>query len=312
MKAMIDTPDIRKPVALGLIVLAVLFGGFGVWSAGAPLESAAIARGAVKVENNRKTVQHLEGGIVRKIHFREGDTVTAGDVVIELDQTKVRARLSLLEGQTEAEREQLRLIEEEMTAVGSLVKQGLAQKPRLLALQRRAAELKGNRTQLEAQIVDAEDALERTRIKATASGTIVGLRVHTPGGVITAGKPLMDIVPRDERLVIEASIDPIDIDVVRPGLEAVVYLTPYNRRSMVPLKGNVITISADQMTDERSGSAYYLGLVELVDDVSKVGEGAKLYPGMPVEVMIVTGKRTLFDMLIQPLRGSYNRAFREG
>ncbi len=295
---------------VGLVTLAVFIGGFGFWSITAPIESAAIARGAVKVEHNRKTVQHLEGGIVRVIHFQEGDLVREGDVVVELDQTKVKARLDLLKGQIEAEKEQLKLIEEEMAAVGSLVSEGFAQKPRLLALKRRAAELIGNRKQIEAQIVDAEDSLERSRIRATASGRIVGLKVHTSGGVIAAGKPLMDIVPQNERMVIEASIDPIDIDVVTPGLEAIVYLTPYNRRKIVPLKGKLKNVSADHMKDERTGNAYYVGIVELTEDVSKVAEGAKLYPGMPCEVMIVTGKRTFFEMLIEPFASSYERAFR--
>jgi HlyD family type I secretion membrane fusion protein len=135
--------------------------------------------------------------------------------------------------------------------------------------------------------------------------------VHTPGGVIAAGKSLMDIVPTSGRLIIEASIDPIDIDVVKPGLDAIVYLTPYNRRSMIPLKGHVLSISADQLVEQRTGASYYLGRIEIRDDVTKVAAGAKLYPGMPVEVMIVTGKRSLFVMLAQPIIRSLNRAFRE-
>ncbi len=303
-------PQIGGPVWCGLAILGVFTGVMMLWSSLAPLTSAAIALGAVKVEYNRKTVQHLEGGIIHKILVKDGDRVQVGDVLIELDETKVKARMDLLEGQFEAENTQLSLIGEEIDAVESLLKLGLAQKPRLLALQRRLAELIGNRKRVESQIIEAKDTLERSKIRAISNGTIVGLKVHTVGGVVAAGTPLMDIVPNDQRLIIEAAVDPNDIDVVRPDLDALVYLTPYSRRSLVPIKAQVMSVSADQMTNERTGAAFFSVLVKLLEDPELAIKGAKLYPGMPVEVMIVTGERTLLDMLFEPLFKSYRRAFK--
>ena len=303
---------IGGPVLFGLVVMLAFFGGFLGWAAFAPLSSAAIAPGSVVVETNRKTVQHLEGGIVGRIHVREGDVVQAGQVLIELDDTKGAARISLLRGQIEAGRRQIALLREEIGAVTKLLDQGLAQKPRLLALQRREAEVDGNLKRLEAQLVDAADVLKRLQIRAGIDGRIVGLRVHTTGGVITAGMPLMDIVPSQDRLVVEARVRPIDIDVVTPGLNAMVYLTPFNRRNLKPIEAKVVSVSADQFTEQRTGTGYYRARVELLSNPAEVFGQGELYPGMPAEIMIVTGERTVLESLIQPIAVSLNRALREG
>ena len=157
----------------------------------------------------------------------------------------------------------------------------------------------------------AEDVLKRTVIRAPLDGTIVGLGVHTVGGVIAPGERLLDIVPKDERLVIEARVNPRDIDVVDPGLNAQVRLTAFSQRHMRPINGQVLTISADRLTDERTGEDYFLAKVELVEDVATRLDGAALYPGMQAEVMILTEARTFFDYLIRPMTESFNRAFRE-
>jgi len=119
---------------------------------------------------------------------------------------------------------------------------------------------------------------------------------------------LMDIVPADSRLIVEARVDPNDIDVIKTGLKAQVRLTAFNQRNIQPIEGRVITISADHLTDERTGVDYFLARVELI---GKIGEGEELYPGMQAEVMIVTGARTTLDYFTRPITQSLNRAFRE-
>ena len=132
------------------------------------------------------------------------------------------------------------------------------------------------------------------------------------GGVIAAGQPLLDIVPSDRRLVVEARVNPRDIDVVRQGIEAQVRFTAFNQRHRAPAAARLTTISADLLTDEASGQRYYLARVELVvDDAASAAELAALHPGMQAEVMFVTGARSALDYLLEPLLLSLNRAFRE-
>jgi hypothetical protein len=105
---------------------------------------------------------------------------------------------------------------------------------------------------------------------------VVGLKIHTVGGVIAPGSALMDIVPSAENLVIEANVDPIDIDVVYPGLEAQVRLTAFSMRNTKPLEGRVMSVSADRLIDERTGQAYYRARIELTENPAKAFDGAML------------------------------------
>ncbi len=164
---------------------------------------------------------------------------------------------------------------------------------------------------LNEQIRSAEDVLRRTVIRAQMDGTIVDLQVHTIGGVVSPGQVLLDIVPKGDRLIVETFIDPNDIDVVDAGLPAQVRLTALTQRNLLPLEGRVETVSADRLTDRRTGADYFLARVVLEGDPSAVLQGQRLYPGMQAEVMIVTGERTTLDYLSRPLVQSFNRAFRE-
>lgn len=426
-------PPIRRLVLVALAIIALLFGGLGGWAAVVPLQSAAVAQGQVRVSTHRKTIQHLEGGIVQAILVKEGDAVTAGQVLVRLDDTRVRANLDRLKGraagllatkvrlaaerdgartlafpealtaaargdpkieeilssqrgifaarrralegrtrilrqrigqlnkeiaslqaQVDAETRQLALITEEMDTVSMLVGKGLAEKPRLLALQRNAARIEGSRgehlgliaraeqrigetelrmidlentfsnevvkeleevqgklSDVEEQIKAAEDVLQRTEILAPQDGVVVSLRVHTPGGVIKPGEPILDIVPQNDVLLIEARINPLDIDVVHVGLPAQVRLTAYGSRHVLPLDGEVIYLSADSFTDQRTGAPYYLARIRANAEQQRRLRKVTLYPGMPAEVMILTGERTALDYALRPLFDSFARAFRE-
>lgn len=419
-----------RTVLAGGLVIAAFFGVFGTWAAVAPLESAAIAQGVVSVDGRRKTVQHLEGGLVSEILVDEGAVVEAGQPLVRLDVTQTRAMLGRLRNQfnataaliarLEAERDsadriafpdwmsdddpavasvmagqrtifearrtslsnqqailgqraaelreeiagleaaiatqdrQLALIQEEIGGVARLVDQGLERRPRLLELQRGAAEIEGFRAQnqgdiararqnigeaelqavevatermgevvedlrdaetqsgdLEEQIGAAEDVLRRTDIVAPVAGTVVNLRLFTPGAVIQPGDKLMDIVPSGEPFVIEARVEPTDIDVVHPGLPAQVRFSAFNHGSTPTFEGEVRQVSADRLVDERTGQPYYMAQVTVA--AGEVGgDGLTLYPGMPAEVMIVTGQHTTLEYLLKPIRNTLSRGLREG
>ena len=107
-------------------------------------------------------------------------------------------------------------------------------------------------------------------------------------------------------MIIVSQVDPNDIDVVHAGLPAQVRLTAFNQRNLAPIEGKVLTVSADRLTDERSGVPYFLARVILVEDLA-----VALYPGMQAEVMIVAGERTVLDYIFRPLSQSLGRTFRE-
>jgi HlyD family type I secretion membrane fusion protein len=164
---------------------------------------------------------------------------------------------------------------------------------------------------LEEQKNAASDISDRLLIKAPVTGIVTNLRIHTKGGVIAPGEAVLDLVPQNERLIVEAQVSPQDIDVVHQGLTARVRLSAYKTRNLHPVEGEVTTVSPDRFVDEKTGQSYFLARI-IVDpkQFDKLGN-VKLYPGMPADVLIVTGSRSLIGYLLQPIKDSMFRAFRE-
>ena len=423
---------LRGLTLAGNLLVGCFVLGLGTWSTFAPLESAAIASGTVESESSRKTIQHLEGGIIREILVADGDLVHAGQTLILLEDTKASAEVESLNGQlwdaiarearlmaeqrgdqrvsfpAELERakespsisavlsgqqsifetrrqvfqsqvavnrekrlqvekeieglkaqenaatKRIGIVRDEASMVATLVEKGLERRPRLLNLEREAADIEGRRGEIAAQISRADqvisesqtnllklqndrqnevsqslrevqnqifqvreklqganDQLSRTAVKAPEDGVITDLKVHTPGGVVGAGAPLMDLVPRQDRLVITARVRPEDIDVVRPGLEAEVNLLPYNQRRVAPLHGTVTRVSADRLLDKRTDQPYYATKIRVQDPQAAGDNAVKIIPGMPAQVFIKTGRGTVALYALKPLLDSFNNAFRE-
>jgi HlyD family type I secretion membrane fusion protein len=164
--------------------------------------------------------------------------------------------------------------------------------------------------QLGPRIEAAKDVLSRTQVTAPATGAVVGLSVFTEGGVIQPGARLLDIVPRDNPLIAEARLPLSDVNEVSLGRSADVRLTSIPRNERPTIRGEVMTVSADRLTDEHSGQGYYSIQVRLnAEDVKKAR--LELQSGMPVEIVMPTRARTLVDYLVSPLLDEMTRAFRE-
>jgi len=156
----------------------------------------------------------------------------------------------------------------------------------------------------------AQDVMNRTVIRAPVNGSIVGLSVFTEGGVIQAGARLMDVVPDDNPMIVEARLPLSDINYLEPGLPADVRLIGVPRHDRPQLRGEIISVSADKITDSTSGASYFAVRAKLnPEDV----ENAKirLQPGMPAEVVVTTKPRTLASYLLGPLLDEIGHAFRE-
>jgi len=424
-------PSTRGPVLIGVLATLLFFGAFVAWSVLAPLSEAAIAPGTIKVEGQRRTIQHLEGGIVREIMVRDGDRVQQGQLLARLDDIQAgttletlrsqrwalaaqaarlaaelarareiafppellaaehpRARdavsgqrsvfeartaslasqiqvqqarieqqnavISSARGQQRAQEQQLALIRREEQLTETLVRQGLQRLPTLLALQRSAAALEGQAADLagqieraEATIIEAQSAIRqiedtrqqevaaelrdvRTRlveaeerlragediavrrdIVAPEDGTILNLRLFTVGAVLRPGDPIMDLVPARDRLIAEVNVQPFDIDVVHPGLQAEVRLPAFRQRLVPYLHGRVTFVASDITTDERTRQNFFRAHILIDRDQLERLPGVQLVPGMPVEAMIMIGERSFLRYITQPIRDSFTRAFRE-
>lgn len=159
--------------------------------------------------------------------------------------------------------------------------------------------------------ITAEDQLRRTDIRAPQTGFVFQSSVHTVGGVITAGDPIMYIVPDAAKLQVEAKVQPQDIAQVKVGQAAVLRFSAFDARTTPEIDGEVTRVSADTSTDQRTGASYYTIRIGLQAESLQKLDDLKLLPGMPVEAFVQTGERTVISYLMKPLQDQFRRAFRE-
>ena len=160
--------------------------------------------------------------------------------------------------------------------------------------------------QLEERLAAAEDVLRRTVIPAPVDGTIVGLRLRTTGGVVKPGEVLLQIVPSHDALVIDTRVQPVDIAAVHVGQTAQVHLLPFAQRNLPIIEGRVAHVGADSMTDERTGERFYDAKVVVERElIKKVAPEIEMSAGMPADILIVTGERSAFRYIVEPIERSF-------
>jgi len=159
--------------------------------------------------------------------------------------------------------------------------------------------------------VAAEDQLKRIEIRAPQEGTVHQSTVHTVGGVIAAGDPIMLIVPEADSLIVEAKIAPQEIDQLWIGQNAVLRFSAFNQQTTPEINGTLNRLSPDTITDQRTGLSFYTARIAVpAEEIARLGS-VKLMPGMPVEVFLQTGERKVLSYIMKPLRDQFARAFRE-
>jgi HlyD family secretion protein len=223
---------------------------------------------------------------------------------------------------TSLEREQARLEGERGQLIASVAQsKGKIAETRIQILQidqdmrtevgKDLAEIRGKTAELVEKRVAAEDQLKRVDIRAPQDGMVHQLDVHTVGGVVSAGQQIMLIVPGADKLIVEAKVQPQDIDQVRIGQAAVLRFTNFNSRTTPEVNGEVTLVSADVTQDQRTGLSYYTVRISVpTEELAKL-EGPKLIPGMPVEVFIQTTVRTVVSYFVRPFQDQIAKAFRE-
>jgi HlyD family secretion protein len=175
---------------------------------------------------------------------------------------------------------------------------------------RELGEIRGKLSELVERKVAAEDQLRRVEVRAPQNGTIHQLAVHTIGGVIAPGETVMVVVPGSDHLVVEVKVAPQDIDQLRHGQNAVLRFSAFNQRTTPELTGEISRISADLITDQRTGQSHYTVRIAIPEsEPARLGD-LKLTPGMPVEAFMLTQQRTVLTYFTKPLSDQIVRAFR--
>lgn len=428
--------DVNSPIKMGVIVICLGFSTFLIWAAFAPLDEGVPTQGIVSLDTKRKPIQHLTGGIIKKINVKEGQIVKEGEVLLSFDDGPVKARYEevkqkyvgdrALENRLEAElsgskfivfspdiksmmndeivkrqtqnqemllktrratlsaelsamkeslkgleeqelgysgilnnkNTQLSLLRQELDSLRGLVDEGFVPKSQqrdtelkiaqtlaeisdsnanLLKTKRSILEVRQkmiqreqeNRKELETQLssvrqeVDAYsqkydallDEYNRIELRSPVTGQVVGLQFQSIGAVVQSGQKIMDIVPTDEKLLLEARVAPNLIDRIHKGQKADVRFSSFANSPQLVVDGIVESISKDLITDSQNptsaalgnstnnpqtATSYYLARISLTETAVKKLGGRQLQPGMPVLIVIKTGERSLLKYLLHP------------
>ena len=432
----------KWPVLIGLGILVLWLGCFGVWAGLAPLSGAVVASGTFVATGQNKLVQHLEGGIIRDLGVKEGDAVELNQLLVRMDDTAAKAKLRRLvvknyrllamkarleaemsgtdaletppalaanaadtdvkaildrqnlelrarrsslaaeelvlrreiagleesirgyQAQVTSNQQRMALFEEELKDKNALLDRSLVRKTEVLALRRSEAALAGDLGELTGRIADAneriaranqriahlhaaaiqktvqelretetelddvaeqihaaQDVVKRVEVRAPVRGVVVKRHFHTAGGVVAPGAVILELLPMQEELLIEARVNPNDISHVRVGQHALARLSALNQRITPMIEAKVVYVSADALPEQaqpltKGGQDtrrdFYVVRVRLDEaDMRKRMDDFGPTPGMPADVYIKTGERTFFEYIMRPVLDSFSRAFRE-
>ena len=425
-------PTPRGFVIFGYAIIALTFGVLGSWAAFAKIDSAVIASGTIAVESNRKSVQHLDGGIITEILVDEADRVQEGQVLVRLSsvealsslgviQSRLRiataseARLqaerrlrdetdfssladsmddplvaaavndqrdifndrnSILKSQTEilngrieqlereidglniqkeAYVERVAILEQQLARLRDGVAQEIVPENVLAGREEEFVSVKANIGKIETDLAKVEKSIgetklqiiqteqqfkerannefkeinsqiqelrenlkvaqakvERLDVTSPVTGIVQNIKVHTVGGVVRSGEELMEIVPTNDHLVINAQISPIDIDNVQPGLRTEVRFTAFQSRFLPIILGEVESVSHDVITPEDGRTPpYFLAKIDVSEEMVPEEIQGRLTAGMPADVIITTGERTVLDYMVSPMTDAIAKSMRE-
>ena len=411
----VEESGVRKSAAK---LFLVFFALFMLWATTAPLDAGVSIPGTVKVQGNRKAVQHPSGGVVEEILVQDGSRVKEGDVLVRVNPLNTQANLTTLELQVfnalatesrlRSERDGLGTIKwmpelaqgpyakdpraqeamalqqqlfasrraEYNSQVASMnqqlsaltaVNQGYqaqmkslaeeAQNTRQLAQGGFVPEFQANaaersRSQLQStmatnqaemarlrlqisqlrstQLKEIDDQLstlqanrdatqsrldaavfdrQLSQITASVAGTVVGLQVFTTGGVITAGQVLMEIVPDDQTLIVEAKVPPGDIDKIREGMTTDLRFSAFSASTTPVVPGTVLQVGVDLQPANGQDGEHYLARVAATQEGMTLLGNLQVQPGMPVEVIVKSGERSFMSYLLKPLTDKLAKAF---
>lgn len=412
----------RYYIRFGWLTIVIGILGFLGWAALTPLDKGVSSSGSVIVSGHRKTVQSPVNGIINSIKVKEGDSVEAGEVLVQLSQTQAQTQLNairdryyttlasalrlhaehqgsdniVLSPELESVQDQPRVAEiimlqnqlftsrrqglkseidgykqsiagirdqlkgsldsrinkkiqlatlhEQMKNMKQLANEGYLPRNRYLDIQRQFAEVsssidetQGRIGQLQKQLIETQKKIEQrsadyqrevrtqlaqtqmesleyknklemadfelvnTAIVAPVDGTVVGLSIFTQGGVVAQGDHLMEIVPSQTPLMVDARLKVDLIDKVYNGLPVDLMFTAFNQNKTPKVSGTVTLISADRLVDKTSGEPYYQMQITVSPEDMKLLHGNDIRPGMPVEVFVKTGERSLLSYLFKPI-----------
>ncbi|HEQ0079118.1 TPA: HlyD family efflux transporter periplasmic adaptor subunit [Pseudomonas aeruginosa] len=290
------THPVYRPLLWTLLGCVLLFIGWAAW---AQLDEVTRGDGRVVPFSRIQKIQSLEGGILDRLLVKEGTQAIQRQ--IHLAQSQLDLVRPLVAKRAVSQMEALKLSQDIATLSGKLTE---LKSTYFQDAYTERAQRKADLSALEPIVQQRQDQLRRTEILSPVRGRVNTVLINTRGGVIQPGEPIMEVIPVEERLLVEAKIKPRDVAFLVPGMPAKVKITAYDYTIYGDLKGTLEQISADTIEEDtpHGKESYYQVLIKTDGSQLKRGEEVlPIIPGMVAEVDILSGKRSVLNYLLRPL-----------
>ena len=295
----------------GMLIVTLGFGGFMLWASLAPLDKGVPSQGVVITDGHRQVIQSAQNGIVKEILVKEGDQVTAGQVLARMNAAQQTAQNTALRESIASKQRQLALIKEQLAGYRELAKDGYMSRNKLLDAERNYSQVSAALAEEQAKLPASDFDLSNAELKSPVDGTVANLEVYQPGAVIQAGTKVMEVVPQNMPLLVEAHLPTNMIDKVYKGLPVEITFPAFNQRTTPTIPGRITMVAANTTQDTKTGASYYKIQAEVTPEGKKLLATNQVRPGMPADVFVVTGERTLMNYLFKPITDRAHSALRE-
>lgn len=320
------------------VVIWGLVGTF-LWAALAPIDKGVSTAGFVITDSNRKAIQPAFSGIVDDIFVKEGQKVRSGEVLVKLNPINARAQANatreVIDGMDaqvvglskaiSQKQRQSDLLEKQLIELRELAAEGYMARNKVLELERQQLQLKASIIEDEGNLIRAKKQaneqreklnsldfdLANTELKSPVDGQVVNITIFTKGGVVSPGQKVLEVIPLDENLIVEAQLPVHLVDKVRVGQSAEMLFTAFNVNRTPHIPGEIFSVGADRIVDEKSGVPYFKIQARATPKGIKLLGDLKVRPGMPVELFIKTGEQTLMTYLLKPVIDRAHSGMRE-
>ncbi len=290
-ETMDTTPEVSDVIAnmpwwaargLVYIIAGFLVAAF-VWSSLSMVDVVTESRATLVPEGHVKPVQAAGAGVVQNVFVKEGDTLERGQALVQLDATEIRTRLGKLR--------------EELATNQTQLRQAMANRPfaETLEQQNRIA-------RLQSEISGAELSLRHTTITTPVDGVVTALDVRSPGAVLEAGQTIASVAPAGARLVVEAQVPNKDIAFIEKGLPVRLKFDAFPFQDYGTLDGTVIEVSPDAQVDKELGSFYKVTIAPRKAEIMAKGKSMPLRPGLAVTAEIITERKSILSLILEPFR----------
>ena len=299
--------DIRVPLLCGGLALILLLGGAIGAASMVPVTQGIALSGRLILDRDVRAIAHDKGGAIGKVHVIEGQSVTAGQLLVSLETQALDRQIAALKAEARDAARHLERVRQDAIDMADRANRGLVTATNMATLHREVAEVERVMAHLNEQVASAEHDLSRSELRAPAAGQVHLLAAGGAAGMVPPGGTLLAIVPQSSRRVVEGKISPATAATVTPGMPAQVWLGGLGERTRQPLAAKLAAVSPTMTEDYRTGAAHHIARFEFAEVENQITDRTAWPSDQHVDVLLLAGERTLLHLITDPIHKTIQR-----